>query len=74
MDPVKHSQPQVSDSNWPTHWIDQFTYANIKKNQLKPAPDADPITLVRRLHFDLTGLPPKPQEVKNFTTNPSAKA
>ena len=74
VDPVKHSQPQVIDSNWPTHWIDRFTLADIKKNQLKPAPDADPITLVRRLHFDLTGLPPTPQEVTNFATNPSPRA
>ncbi|MBT7404518.1 MAG: DUF1549 domain-containing protein, partial [Opitutae bacterium] len=74
VDPVKHSQPQVIDSNWPTHWIDQFTFADIKKNQVKPAPDADPITLVRRLHFDLTGLPPKSQEVTNFATNPSPRA
>ena len=54
VDPIRHSQPKVIDSNWPTHWIDQFTFADIKKNQVKPAPDADPVTLIRRLHFDLT--------------------
>ena len=74
VDPIKHIQPKVSDTSWSVHWIDSFTMSDMEKNQLKPAPDADPVTLIRRLHFDLTGLPPLPQEVKDFTAAPSAKA
>ena len=74
VNPIKHPLPEVGDSNWPTHWIDRFALSDTEENQLKPALDADPITLVRRLHFDLTGLPPQPQEVKDFTADPSVKA
>jgi hypothetical protein len=74
IDPIKHPQPKVSDSDWSSHWIDGFALADIEGNLLKPASDADSITLVRRLYFDLTGLPPKSGAVKNFSENPSTKA
>ncbi len=47
--------------------IDAFIEAKLKENKLAPAPDAEPVVLLRRLHFDLTGLPPTPQQVKDFT-------
>jgi len=52
---------------WSDHWIDRFVYAKLSEKNLKPSPDADRMTLARRLHFDLTGLPPRPDEVDSFT-------
>lgn len=72
--PVDHPTPKVKNKGWSSHWIDQFALANIEKTNLLPAKDADPVTLVRRLHFDLTGLPPSPQVVQSFKSNPSEKA
>ncbi len=61
--PIKHEPPQVADETWPANWIDRFALARLEREQLKPAPDADRITLVRRLSFDLRGLPPTLSEV-----------
>ena len=46
--------------------IDRFVLAQLEKNELRPSPDADAGTLVRRLYFDLTGLPPSPEQVAAF--------
>ena len=72
--PVDHPTPKVKNRGWSSHWIDQFAIANIEKTNLLPAKDADPVTLVRRVHFDLTGLPPSPQVVQSFESDPSDKA
>jgi hypothetical protein len=72
--PVDHPTPKVKNKGWSSHWIDQFAIANIEKTNLLPAKDADPVTLVRRLHFDLTGLPPSPQVVQSIESDPSEKA
>ena len=56
----------ATGKEWSDHWIDRFVFAKLKEKQLEPSPDADRITLVRRLHFDLTGLPPRPEEVESF--------
>jgi hypothetical protein len=69
--PVAHPTPQLKNKNWSTHWIDQFALADIEKANKLPAEDAEPITLVRRLHFDLTGLPPLPDVVETFQSDPS---
>jgi hypothetical protein len=47
--------------------IDTFVLARLEKEKLQPSPPADPRTLIRRLSFDLTGLPPTPEEVDAFT-------
>lgn len=56
--------------------IDKFINAKLSTQQLRPAPEADRVTLIRRLSFDLTGLPPKPDEVAAFVadTRPDAYA
>jgi len=54
--------------------IDAFLVAALKKNELKPAPPADRITLIRRVTFDLHGLPPTPEEVDAFVRDKSPKA
>jgi len=67
LEPVKEPTPVVKDNNWPRNWVDHFILNRLEKKNLAPSPDADPVTLIRRLHFDLIGLPPKPERVKKFT-------
>ena len=66
-DPVKVPTPEVKDADWPRHWMDQFILGRLEQEGIKPSPDAEPVTLVRRLHFDLVGLPPAPKRVLAFT-------
>ena len=58
--------PEVSDPNWSRNPIDRFVLRNLDQRKLKPSPEADRRTLIRRLHLDLTGLPPTPDDVKGF--------
>lgn len=55
------------------HWIDRFVLHRLEQEQLRLSPMADPVTLMRRLHFDLTGLPPAPEVVQNFANDPTAQ-
>lgn len=71
--PIKHEPPRVADESWPANWIDRFVLARFEHEQIKPAPDADRITLVRRLSFDLRGLPPTLDEL-NVTDAASVRA
>ncbi len=54
--------------------IDQLLRARLQKEGLKPAPEADRVTLARRLHLDLTGLPPEPADVDRFAADRDPKA
>ena len=65
-EPPRENPVPATGKEWSDHWIDRFVFAKLKEKQLEPSPDADRITLVRRLHFDLTGLPPRPEEVGSF--------
>ncbi len=56
--PHKSAPPAVKDSRWPKSDIDRFVLAGLERQGLKPVADARPHELVRRVHFDLTGLPP----------------
>jgi mono/diheme cytochrome c family protein len=58
--------PKVKDSRWPQTPVDRFILAKLEAARLKPSPRADPRTLIRRLHFDLLGLPAAPEEVDSF--------
>ena len=64
---MKHSVPEGNEAE---NWIHRFILARLKSENLKPSPEADPVTLVRRLHFDLTGLPPEPEAVSKFEKAP----
>ena len=74
VDPVKNPLPEVKNKSWAKHWIDHFSLSHYEQEEATPAPYADPVTLIRRLHFDLTGLPPKSETVNKFAQNPSPKA
>jgi len=63
--------PEPAGSDWPQSWIDAFVLARLEQEGLSPSADADPVTLIRRLHLDLTGLPPTPAEVDAFLADPS---
>ncbi len=72
--PRRHDVPAVDDSEWPVNWIDHFILDRLNREELSPSDDADPVTLVRRLSFDLIGLPPTSQEVAEFTQVDSEQA
>ncbi len=61
--------PQVQDAAWPTGAIDRFILARLESAGLKPAPQADRRTLIRRVTFDLIGLPPTPDEIEAFVAD-----
>ncbi|MCA9062972.1 MAG: DUF1549 domain-containing protein, partial [Planctomycetaceae bacterium] len=58
--------PAVADQNWPASDLDRFILARLEQEGLTPAPAADPRTLIRRLWFDVIGLPPGPADVDQF--------
>ena len=66
--------PTVADSDWMANPIDQFVRAEQVKWNLTPAPLADRRTLIRRVTYDLTGLPPTPREVQAFVEDQSPDA
>src|SRR5262249_43949560 len=66
--------PQVKDAGWVQTPIDAFVLAELEKNGLKPAKPADRRTLLRRVFFDLIGLPPTPEEVERFLADRSPDA
>ncbi len=72
--PVKQTPPQVKTEGWAKTQIDQFILAGMEANGVRPVRDADRPTLIRRIAFDLTGLPPTPDEVKAFAADPSPDA
>ena len=66
--------PAVADANWPLHPMDRFILAKLEQEGLEPAPAADRYTLIRRLSYDLRGLPPLPGEVQAFVSDSSPRA
>ncbi len=61
-----HVLPAVENNDWLASRMDQFVLATLEKEQMKPQPPADKRTLIRRVTFDLTGLPPSRQEIQQF--------
>ena len=66
MPPQRPELPEVTGQSWAKSPIDRFVLDKLNRHGLQPAPQADPYTLFRRLHLDVTGLPPKPELVRQF--------
>jgi hypothetical protein len=75
--PVRPAPPQVSNQSiqsWVRNPIDAFVLARLEKEGLKPSPEADKATLLRRVYLDVIGLPPSVKEVDEFLADKSADA
>ena len=72
--PERPELPVVQDRKWPRNAIDYFTLARLEKEKFLPNGEADKAVLIRRVTFDLTGLPPTIAEVDAFLTDNSADA
>ena len=72
--PHEQALPSIKDKAWPLQRIDHFVLARLESRDLTPSREADARTLIRRLSFDLTGLPPTPEQVQAFVqdTRPDA--
>ena len=72
--PVRPELPSVKNPKWARNPIDHFILARLERESLKPSPETDKVTLIRRVTFDLTGLPPTPDEIDAFVKDRSADA
>ncbi len=72
--PQRPDLPAVKNTSWPRNPIDNFILARLESEGLQPSPEADKATLIRRVTFDLTGLPPTPAEVDAFLRDKSPDA
>jgi len=72
--PEPPALPKVRERKWPRNEIDYFVLERLENEGLKPAPEADKATLIRRASFDLTGLPPTIEEVDAFLADKSPEA
>lgn len=72
--PVRPELPAVSHTQWVRNPIDRFILARLEREGLEPSPAADKATLLRRLTYDLTGLPPTPADVDSFLADRSPDA
>jgi hypothetical protein len=72
--PVRPAMPEVADDAFVTNPIDRFVLARLKEAGLQHAPQADRVTLIRRLSFDLIGLPPTQAQVREFVDDKSPNA
>src|SRR5579859_6860126 len=72
--PKAEAPPKVHDSAWPTTDIDRFIRARQEAEKLQPVADADRVTLIRRVTFDLTGLPPTLADIDAFANDKSENA
>lgn len=72
--PTRPMPPELKIQRWARNPIDRFVLDRLEKEKLQPSPEADKITLLRRLSLDLVGLPPTPQEVDAFLADKSPRA
>ena len=70
----EQAPPDVRLAAWPRTETDRYVLAAMEKKGLSPAGDAEPSALLRRVHLDLTGLPPTPEDIRRFQADPSLAA
>ncbi|MEO1993036.1 MAG: DUF1553 domain-containing protein, partial [Pirellulales bacterium] len=71
---LPYEPPAVEQSQWPATAIDYFILARLESDGLKPVVDASPEVWLRRVFFDLIGLPPSHEDILEFLKNPSRQA
>jgi len=72
--PARPVVPTVKSRGWVRNEIDAFILSELEKNALLPSPPAEPRVLLRRVYYDLIGLPPSPEEMEAFLKDPSENA
>ncbi len=72
--PMKVVPPHHANPGWVKNPIDSFIWNKLQQKQLTPSPEASKITLMRRVYFDVIGLPPEPAEIENFLNDKSPDA
>ena len=72
--PVRPARPELKQTDWVRNDVDRFVLAKIEAAGMQPAPEADRAALIRRLHADLVGLPPTPEEVDAFVADSRPEA
>ncbi|MDG1892584.1 MAG: DUF1549 domain-containing protein, partial [Verrucomicrobiota bacterium] len=72
--PLLPQMPEVRDTAWPRQPIDHFILHALEKHGLKPSIQADKTTILRRVWFGLTGLPPSPEAVDAFLEDDDERA
>jgi mono/diheme cytochrome c family protein len=72
--PKRGTPPDVTDKDWCRNDIDRFVLARLDQEKIAPSPEADRVTLIRRLSLDLLGLPPSPKEVDAFVADQAPDA
>src|SRR5262249_49757770 len=71
---ARPAEPKLASRAWAVNPIDSFIFSKLAENKLAPSPPADRRTLIRRLSFDLIGLPPSPEDVRAFEQDKSPEA
>ena len=74
LQPMKVIPPPKANHQWVKNPIDSFVWNKLQKKELSPSKEASKITLLRRVYFDVTGLPPEPAEIENFLNDKSPDA
>ena len=64
--PQRHPLPKIEQTEWPLNPIDHFVLTKLEEADIKPSPEAEQTTLLRRVYLDLIGLPPTPSETDKF--------
>lgn len=72
--PKRPPLPHLNNTQWPRNPIDHFILARLERENLRPQPEADRTTLLRRVSYDLTGLPPTLEEIESFLSDKSPDA
>jgi hypothetical protein len=70
----RQALPVVTDQAWSRNGIDAFVLSRLEQEKVSPSPEADALTLMRRAHLDLTGLPPSPEEIDAYLSDRSPGA